>query len=162
MFRVGELELAHRGSSCQGILQFLEHIEFKLRFGVSGSSPPPHLADSALHAFEVGEGKFRVYDIYVGLRRDLAGYMGYGIVDETAHHMNDRLGFAYVCEELIAEPFALGCAAHESGDINEGHGGGSDALRREEFRQCLEPVIRHRHHALVGFYGAKGIVRGVD
>ena len=38
---------------------------------------------------------------------------------EAAQHVDDRVDLADVGEELVAEPFALGGAAHQAGDVDE-------------------------------------------
>ena len=40
-------------------------------------------------------------------------------VFEAAHHLDDRVDFADVREELVAEPFALARALDQAGDVDE-------------------------------------------
>ena len=46
--------------------------------------------------------------------------MGDVAVLEAAHDMRDRVAFVDVGEKLVAEPLALGGAAHQAGDVDEG------------------------------------------
>ena len=63
-----------------------------------------------------------------------------------------------LAEELVAEALALGGAAHEAGDIDEGEPGRDDFLRARDLRQRVEARVRHRHVAGIGFDGAERIV----
>jgi hypothetical protein len=55
--------------------------------------------------------------------------MGDVVVLEAAQHVHDGVDLADVGEELVAEAFALGGAAHEAGDVDEGDAGRDDLLR---------------------------------
>jgi hypothetical protein len=55
---------------------------------------------------------------------------------ETAHHMGDGVDLADVGEELIAEAFALGGAANQAGDVDEGEPCRDD-LREAAMRASL-------------------------
>ena len=79
-----------------------------------------HRDDAALEAVEIGEHQFGLDRGDVGERVDLALDMRDVAVLETAHDMRDRVAFADVGEKLVAEPLALGGAAHEAGDVDEG------------------------------------------
>ena len=78
---------------------------------------------------------------------------------EAAHDLRDRVGLADVREELVAEPLALGGAAHDAGDVDERHGGGQDALGAEDAGERLEPRVGQVHHADVRFDRREGVVR---
>src|SRR5262245_50218772 len=80
---------------------------------------------------------------------------------EAAQYMYDRVDLADVGEELVAEPFALGGAAHQPGDVHEGNAGRDDFLRLGDRRDLLQPWVRHRHLAGVRLDRAKGIVGGL-
>ncbi len=51
----------------------------------------------------------------------LAGDVHDVVVLEAAHDVRDRVDFADVREELVAEAFALRCAGDEAGDVDELH-----------------------------------------
>ena len=84
--------------------------------------------------------------------------MGDVAVLEAAHDMGDGVAFADVGEELVAEPFALRGAAHETGDVDEGQTGRDDFLRAGDFRESRQPRVRHRHLADVGLDRAERII----
>jgi len=98
----------------------------------------------------------------VGARIDAARNVNHIIVFKTAHHMSDRVGFADVAQELIAQPFALGRARHQTGDVDELHRGRNNFLRFDDRRQRVQARVGHRHHADVGIDGAERIVFGLD
>ena len=66
--------------------------------------------------------------------------------------------FADVGEKLIAEPLALGGAAHQAGDVDEGEPRRDDLLRAGDLGQRLQPRVGHRDVADIGLDGAEGIV----
>ena len=84
--------------------------------------------------------------------------MGHVAILETAHHMGDRVAFADVGEELVAEPFALRGAAHQSGDVDEGEPRRDDLLRAGDLGQDVEARIRHRDLPDIRLDGAERIV----
>src|SRR5690606_41992187 len=51
------------------------------------------------------------------------------VVLEAAQHMHDGIDLADVGEELVAQPFSLGRASDEAGDIDKGDAGRDDFLR---------------------------------
>ena len=52
--------------------------------------------------------------------------MGDVVILEAAQHMRHRIDLADIGEELVAQPFALGGAAHQPGNVDEGDAGGND------------------------------------
>ena len=78
---------------------------------------------------------------------------------EAAHHVRDRVDLADVGEELVAEAFAFRCAAHQTGDIDEGQPGRNDLVAAGDPRQRVEPQVGNADVADVGLDGAEGIVR---
>ena len=63
------------------------------------------------------------------------------VIDETAQHMDDGIDLTDVAEELVAEPFALGRAAHQPGDVDEGELGFDNLLRSGDLGQRIESRI---------------------
>ena len=85
--------------------------------------------------------------------------MGHVAPLEAAQHMDDRVDFADVREELVAEPFALRRAAHQPGDVDE-LDLGLDLLRRLGDRlDPVEPRVRDGDAADIRLDRAEGIVR---
>ena len=72
--------------------------------------------------------------------------------------MHDRVDLADVREELVAEPFALACSAHQPGNVDE-LDLRSDLLRRAgDLADFVEPLVWNRDPADVGLDRAEGIV----
>ncbi len=114
--------------------------------------------DALLEAFEVGEHQLGLDRLGIGDRIDLVVDMLDVVVLEAAQHMDDRVDLADVAEELVAQPLALGGAAHEAGDVDEGELG-LDLLRRaRDLLQLVEPRIGDRDIAHVRLDRAEGIV----
>ena len=80
------------------------------------------------------------------------------VVLEAAHDVRDGVALADVGEELVAEAFALARAGDETGDVDEFHDRGHDALGLDDFRQGRKARIRHFDDARVRFDRAEGIV----
>ena len=58
-----------------------------------------------------------------------------GVV-EGADDLGDGVGLADIREELVTQTFTLGCAANDTGDIDEGDSRGQDALGTVDFRRA--------------------------
>ena len=85
--------------------------------------------------------------------------MGHVGVLETARDQGDGVAVADVGQELVAEALALGRAAHQAGDVDEGDPRRDDLFRLGDRRQSFQARFRHRDLADVRLDGAKGIVR---
>ena len=81
------------------------------------------------------------------------------VVLEAANHVGDRVDLADVREELVAEAFALGGAAHETGDVDEVQPGRNDFRGPGNAADLEQTRIRHRDFTDVRLDGAKRIVR---
>ena len=55
---------------------------------------------------------------------------------EAAHHVRDGVGLADVGEELVAQPFALGGAGDQAGDVDELDDRGDHLLRLGDVRRA--------------------------
>ena len=77
---------------------------------------------------------------------------------EAAHDMGDRVAFADVGEELVAQPLALRGAAHQAGDVDEVEAGRDDLLRAGDRGQRRQPGVGHGDDADVRLDGAERIV----
>ena len=80
---------------------------------------------------------------------------------EAAQHIGDGVDLADMGEELVAEPFALGGAAHQPGDIDEGEPRGDHLRGLGDGRQPVEPRVGDRHLADIRLDGAERIVGGL-
>jgi hypothetical protein len=83
-------------------------------------------------------------------------------VVEHAHDLADRIGLADVGQELVAEPCALGRAAHDAGDVDERHGRRHDPVGLVDPGEHVEPGVGQRHHPDVRLDRGERIVRGDD
>jgi hypothetical protein len=57
------------------------------------------------------------------------------VVFKAAQDVDDRIHFADVAQELVAQPFALGCAAHQPGNVDKAELGGDDLLAAGDLGQ---------------------------
>ena len=101
-------------------------------FLVAALGGADHLLQLLFAALEVGQRQFGIDDLDVCLGVDLVGDMDDVLVLEAAHHVGDGIGLTDIGQELVAQPFALGGAGDQSGDIDKLHGGGDFALRLEQ------------------------------
>jgi len=79
-------------------------------------------------------------------------------VFEAANHVHDRVHFADVRQELVAQTLALGRALHQPRDIHELDHGRDLLLGPDELEQAVEPGVGHGDHADVGLDGAERVV----
>ena len=84
---------------------------------------------------EVGQDQLGVDHLDVAHRIDRAADVMNVAVFEAAHDLDDRVHFADVAEELVAESFARARAFHEPGDIDELDRGRNDFLRMRKLRE---------------------------
>ena len=111
-----------------------------------------------LQRAHVGQDELGLDGFHVALRVHLAGHVHDVGVAEEAHDLADGVGLADVCEELVAQAFALRCAGHETGDVHELDGGRHDAGRMVDLGEPVEARIGHRHDAHVWFDGGERVV----
>ena len=77
---------------------------------------------------------------------------------EASHHMDDSVALAYVLQELVAQAFALGCAADKARDVDELDGGGSVFLGTVVIGQPVQTAVRDCDRADVWLDGAERVV----
>ena len=131
----------------------------RLGFLVAGVCLLHHACLALLEAVEIRKHQLGLDDFEVRHRVDLAPYMGDVVIVEAAQHVDDRIRFADVCEELVAEAFALARAFHEAGDVHEVHPGRHDLFRTGDFGQSIEARLGHGNLADVRLDCAERIVR---
>ena len=66
---------------------------------------------------------------------------------KAAYHMHDGIHFTDVCQKLVAQTFALGCAFHQTCDVHK-----LDRRMRHLFgvihlSEFFDTLIRHRNNA---------------
>ena len=77
---------------------------------------------------------------------------------EAADDMHDRVDFADVREELVAQPFALARARDQAGDIDELDRRGTTRCGLTMLGELVQPLVRHLDDADVRLDRAKRIV----
>ena len=113
---------------------------------------------AALQALHVGDHQLGLDRLGITDGIDAAFHMRDVRVLEAAQHVGDSIDLADVAKELVAEAFALRCAAHEAGDVDEGEARRDLGGRTGDVAQLVEARIGHADVADVGFDGAEGIV----
>ena len=157
---VGNLRHARRLAFAQEHKRALDQLERLLRFLVLAAHLALERRDALLQAVEIGEHQLGLDGLGVGDRIDAALDMDDVVILEAAEHIGDGVDLADHGEELIAEAFALRCAAHEPGDVDEGEPGRDDLGGLGNFGERVEARVGHRHLADIRLDGAEGIVGG--
>ena len=80
------------------------------------------------------------------------------LIVKTPYDIHNRIGLTNVGKKLIAQPFALARAGHESGNIDKLHRGGHHPLGRHDGSQLREARVGQLDNAGVGLDGAKGVI----
>ena len=110
-----------------------------------------HFRNAALDRFEVLELQFGVDDLFVAHRVDGAVHMRDVIVFETAQHMDDRVGFADIRKELVAETLAFRSALDQSGDVHDLDGSRDYLLRIIDLGEVDQPFVGNGDNPHIGF-----------
>jgi hypothetical protein len=84
--------------------------------------------------------------------------VGHVVVHEAAGHEGHRVGVADIGQELVAQPLALGGAAHQARHIHEIDARGNDLLGAGDLGQRLQARLGHGHVAHIGLDGAERII----
>ena len=116
------------------------------------------LGDAALQNFHIGENKLQIDGLDVAERVYAAVDVNDVGVLKAADHMNDGVALADICQELVAQTFALGSALDEAGDVDELDDRRGQLLGLEEVGQLGQTLIGNRHDAHVRVDGAEGVV----
>ena len=139
-------------------LEAFEQAHFQLRLRVAGFRGFLRLVEAAFDAGEVGEREFDRDDLAVAHRIGRAHHVLDVGVLEAADDVDDRVHFADVGEELVAEAFTLAGAFDQAGDVEEFDSGRHRALRADDLRERVQARVGHRHDAGVRLDGGEGIV----
>jgi hypothetical protein len=151
-----------RLAAVQMIAQLLQQIALPDRILVAGLRGLLRALQTALDGIEIGERQLGVDHFDVIERLDAARDVHDVVVFETAHDVRDRIRLANVREELVAKPFALGRAGHQSRDIDELDRRRQDLRRIDDTREHVETRVRHRHDTDVRIDRAERVVLGRD
>ena len=93
---------------------------------------------------EIGQHQLGVDHFDVANRIDRAADVMNVAAFETAHDLHDRVHFADVAEELIAESFAGARAFDQAGDVDKLDRGRNDLLRLRHLRRAFAAAGRAR------------------
>ena len=80
------------------------------------------------------------------------------VVVKAAYHVDDRVTFADVRQEFVAQSLALGRALDQTGDIDEFDGGRGVLVGIIHLGEFVQSLVRHRYHADIRLNGAEGVV----
>ncbi len=139
----------------------LDQIERLLGFFVLAAQLLLELRQAALEAVEIGQHQLGLDGVGVLDRVDAALDMNHVVVLEAAKHIGDGIDLADVGEELVAEPFALGGAAHQPGDVDEGQPCGDHLSGLGNSGELVEARVGDRNLADIRLDGAERVVGGL-
>ena len=143
-------------------LEPLEQGRLLFGFAVTSFGGARHSLQRLLDRLQVGKRQLGVNHLDVALGIDAIGDVSDVLVLEAAHDVSNRLDFADVGEELVAETFSLGRALDQACDVDELHDRRHRLLRLHLRGQRIEPRIRDRHDARRGLDRAERVVLGRD
>jgi hypothetical protein len=118
------------------------------------------LCEPAPDGLQVGQQELRLHRLDV----TLWGHAPLDVHDvlllKAAHHLDHGVGFADMCQELVAEPLASRGSAHQTRDVHQLQRSRHDPLGAHKRSQGLEPRVGRRDHAGVRVDGAERVVVG--
>ncbi len=144
---VVEAEAARRLAFVETGRELLQNRHLRHRFLVVRLGRTLDAVQRLVDGVEIGQRQLGIDRFDVGDRIDLAGHVHDVGVLEAAHDVSDRVDFADVREELVAEPLALRRARDEAGDVDELDRRRNDFLRLHDVGERLQARIGHRHDA---------------
>ena len=81
--------------------------------------------------------------------------MGDIVIVKATQHVEYRISFADVCEELVAETLALRRAFDQSGDIDDFDSRRDNAFGVAHLDELVQTVVRNSNNANIRFDGAE-------
>ena len=114
--------------------------------------------DAAVNHLKVGKNQFQIDGLHIAQRVNATVDMDDIIVLKAADNVYDCIDLADMREKFIAEPLALGGAAHQSGYVDKFNHGRRIFLGMVHFRENVQTLVRHRNDAHVRVDGAERIV----
>src|SRR6478736_5044838 len=140
-------------------LELLQEPELDLGLGVAALGGAGHLVEALVDAGEVSEAELDVDDLAVAGGVGAPHHVLDVLVHEAADHVDDGVDLADVGEELVAEPFALGGALHQPGDVDELDRGGDRLLRIDDLGELGQARVRDGDDAGVRLDRGERVVR---
>ena len=117
--------------------------------------------EPALGLLDVGEHQLRLHRVDVGARVDAALGVGDALVEVGADDVTDGVGLADPGQEPVAEPLALGGAAHEPRDVVELDRLRDDRARAHDLGHRAEPLVGDLDDRDVGVDGRERVHGGL-
>ena len=137
----------------QHLLISLQHSGFHLLVLVASGSGFLCLGQLSLDGLKVFQLQLGINDFLVFHRVDRrTAFAHHIVVVETAQHVDNSIGLAYVSEEFVAESFTLRGTFYKARDIHNLTCGGNDTSGMYQFCEFGESLIGHGYHAHVGLY----------
>jgi len=145
----------------QKLERLAEHARHDLRLLVPAGAFLGRGRDTLFQAFEVRQHQLSLDHFGVGDGIDLVRDVLDIVVLEAAKDMHNRVNLANIAEELVAQPFALARAFHETGDVDERQLGRHDLGRLGDRGNLVEPFIGNCDLAHIRLDRAERIVGGL-
>ena len=163
---IGLLLLAKgHGAGGQALVQrvgdLLEDLHLLAGLGVAGLGDLAGAVHALLHGLQVGVDQLEVDGLHVTHGIDGAVDVGDVFVLKAADDVHDGVHLADVGEEFVAQTLAARRAAHQARDVHKLDDGGGVLFGVVHLGQHVQTAVGHRHHAGVGLYRAKRVVRGL-
>ena len=140
------------------IVQALEHFDFRIVLFVALCELLGTL-NAALQQLHIRHNQLQIDGLNVALRVNAALNMNDVRVVKAANNMHDGIHFSDMRQELVAQAFALGCTAHQTGNVNKFYNSRNGLGRLIHFAQLIQTFIRHAYHADIRVDGAERIIR---
>ncbi len=113
-----------------------------------------------LQRAQVGENQLGLDGLDVAFGIDATIDMHNVGIAEIADDLANRVGFANVSEELVAQALTLACAGDQTGDVDEFHRRGHDAGGVVDLLETQQARVGNRHDAHIRLDGGEGVIRG--
>ena len=152
---------ADRHAVGQAVPDFFQQLHLGQNLLVAAFQQALRFVEALLHRFDVGQAQFRVDDLDIPHRIDVALDMGDIRVGEAAHDLQDGVHLADMGQKLVAQAFAGRGALDQAGDVDELHRRGRGLLRLEHLGQFSQPLVRHFHDPDIRLDRAERIVGGL-
>ena len=107
---------------------------------------------------QIGQSKFSVNHFNVGNRVNFTRDVNHVVIVKATHHVCNRIGFANIGEELIAQTFAFGRTCDQARNIDKLHRSKLHALWFDNFSQRIHARIGHFDHADIRLNRTKRVV----
>ena len=136
-----------------------QHRRLDFRVLVACRSRFFRLCKATFDGFKVFQLQFGVDDFLVANRVNRTIDVRDVVVLETAQHVDNRVGFADVSEEFVAQSLALRRTFHETRNIDDFAGRRHDSPRMHQLRQLRQSLVGHGDDADIRLNRAKRKIR---